>query len=270
MIKTTNKFFNAAKTGDVLAISIYGAIGADMFGDGISAQTVSDALKPACKSITVHLNSPGGSAFDGVAIYNLLKASAKPVNVIVEGMAASAASIIAMAGDTITMATGSVLMIHEAMSMAFGNADAMTKMADTLTTVTSGIADIYVAKTGLPKAEILDMQNVETWMTADEAVAKGFATGVSKTSAVKNEFKLDAFSNVPTSLTVVAAAADPAQCACDCAQCTAGECGICSDDDCTDDVCDCANQPGNKAEPIVNEAPDLSLFAHQLEINKRK
>jgi ATP-dependent Clp protease, protease subunit len=242
-----NKFFNAAKTGDNLVLSIYGPIGADMFGDGISAQSVSDALKADAKTITVRVNSPGGSAFDGVAIYNLLKSSAKPVNVIVDGMAASAASIIAMAGDTITMATGSTMMIHEAMSMAFGNAEKMTKMADTLTTVTSGIADIYVARTGLPKAEILEMQNVETWLTASEAVAKGFATSVSKDKAVKNEFKLDAFSNIPEELKAeakVEAVAEP--------------------------VAELVEETPVVEEPVANEAPDLSLYQRMLELNKRK
>jgi ATP-dependent Clp protease protease subunit len=239
----TNKFFNAAKTGDVLTLNIYGAIGADMFGEGITAQTVSDALKDPCKSITVRLNSPGGSAFDGVAIYNLLKTSNKSVTVIVDGMAASAASIIAMAGDTITMATGSVMMIHEGMAIACGNADSMRKMADTLTTVTSGIADIYVAKTGLPKADILAMQHVETWMAADEAVAKGFATSVSKTSAVKNEFKLDVFSNVPSALKAEAV---------------------------TEPVVEPVVVKPVVEEPVVNAAPDLSIYTHQLELNKRK
>lgn len=196
-----NKLFNVSKSSDNLTLSIYGSIGADWNGDGITAQTVSDALKAECKSITVRVNSPGGSAFDGVAIYNLLKSSNKPVNVIVDGMAASAASIIAMAGDTITMATGSVMMIHEGQAMAFGAADDMRKMADTLDTVTGSIADIYVAKTGLKKADVLKMQNVETWMNADEAVAQGFATAVSKDkSAVKNEFKLDHFRNAPVEL----------------------------------------------------------------------
>lgn len=192
MIKS-NKFFNAAKSGDVLSMSFYDQIGENWQGTGATPQMVADALKTDFDSIELHLNSPGGDAFAGVAIYNLLKASSKPINVIVDGLAASAASIVAMSGDTITMNTGSLLMIHEAMSMAFGNADDMTKMAETLTTVTSGIADIYVARTGLKKADILEMQNVETWMTAQEAVDKGFATSVGKKSAVKNAFLLDKF-----------------------------------------------------------------------------
>lgn len=269
------KFFNVAKKDDELVLSIYGSIGENWDGDGITPQTVSNALKADSKSVTVRINSPGGSAFDGVAIYNLLKSNSRPVNVIVDGMAASAASIIAMAGDSITMATGSVMMIHEGMSMAFGGADDMRKMADTLTTVTSCIADIYVAKSGLLKADVLAMQNVETWMNADEAVAKGFATSISNASAVRNEFKLDTFRNAPDSLKVVAstqaeADPEPETCGCDCEQCAGGDCGTCSNGDCMDQVCDCANQTQNKADPVVNAAPDLSLFAHQLEINRRK
>jgi ATP-dependent Clp protease protease subunit len=196
-----NKFFNAAKQGDTLTMAFYDTIGESMFGEGATPAMVAEALKGDFKNVELHLNSPGGDAFAGVAIYNLLKASSKPVNVIVDGLAASAASIIAMAGDTITMNQGSVMMIHEAMSMAFGNASDMQKMADTLTSVTSGIADIYVSKTGLPKDTVLKMQNEETWMTADEAVQKGFATSVNKDkNAVKNSFDLTAFRNAPPTL----------------------------------------------------------------------
>ena len=196
-----NRFFNASKTDDTLVMSFYDLIGENWHGTGATPKMVADALKTDFDSIELHLNSPGGDAFAGVAIYNLLKASSKPINVIVDGLAASAASIVAMAGDTISMSTGSMLMIHEAMSSAFGNADDMTKMAETLTSVTGSIADIYVARTGLPKADVLAMQNVETWMTAQEAVDKGFATAVSKDKkAVKNEFNLDRFRNAPPSL----------------------------------------------------------------------
>ena len=195
-----NRFFNASKTDDTLTMSFYDVIGDNWEGTGATPQMVAAALKGDFKTIEIHLNSPGGDAFAGVAIHNLLKASAKPVNVIVDGLAASAASIVAMAGDTITMSTGSMLMIHEAMAFAFGNADELTKMAETLTSVTGSIADIYVARTGLPKADVLAMQNVETWMTAQEAVDKGFATKVAKNAAVKNEFNLDRFRNAPAHL----------------------------------------------------------------------
>lgn len=196
-----NEFFNASKSNDTLILSFYDTIGADIFGEGATPQMVSEALQGDFKNVELHLNSPGGDAFAGVAIYNLLKASSKSVDVVVDGLAASAASIIAMAGDTITMNQGSVMMIHEAQAMAFGNSDDMKKMADTLDTVTSGIADIYSSRTGMPKATILDMQNQETWMTADEAVQKGFATSINKDKpAMKNSFDLTKFRNAPSSL----------------------------------------------------------------------
>jgi ATP-dependent Clp protease, protease subunit len=282
MSKQLNKFFNAAKTDDTLTMSFFDMIGENWQGTGATPQMVSDALKGDFKNIEIHLNSPGGDAFAGVAIYNLLKASSKPINVVVDGLAASAASIVACAGDTVTMNTGSMMMIHEAMSMAFGNADDMTKMAETLTNVTSSIADIYVARTGLKKADILTMQNVETWMTAQEAVDKGFATKVGKTAAVKNEFKLDKFKNAPADLKVEAkgkkkpAPADDAQdeCQCDCSQCNDDDagCDLCSNDSCSDPICDCYNQDDADDAP-TNAAPafDLvSMLQRQLELNKRR
>ena len=88
-----NKFFNAAKSGDTLVMSFYNTIGESWDGEGATPAMVVDALKGNCKNIELHLNSPGGAAFDGVAIYNILKACSKPVNVVVDGMAASAASM---------------------------------------------------------------------------------------------------------------------------------------------------------------------------------
>jgi ATP-dependent protease ClpP protease subunit len=200
--KDTNRFFNAARTGKTLTLSMYDTIGGDLFDEGITPGMVQDALAQSeYTDVTVRLNSPGGSAFDGVAIYNVLRASGKPINVIVDGMAASAASIVMMAGDTRTVNTGAMVMIHEAMALAMGNSGDMLKMADTLTAVTGSIADIYVERTGLPKDEVLAMQAVETWMSADEAVTKGFATAVNKDkSAVKNSYNLSHFRNAPADL----------------------------------------------------------------------
>ena len=126
-----------------------------MFGDGITAAAVSDALSQTenFASVTLNINSPGGSLFEGVAIYNTLKACGKPVNVNVVGIAASAASLIAMAGDTITMQLGTQLMIHRAMAMTAGFSDEMRKMADTLDSVSASAADIYVARLDCPKTK---------------------------------------------------------------------------------------------------------------------
>jgi ATP-dependent Clp protease protease subunit len=262
-----NKFFNASKKDSTLTLNMYDIIGESMWGDdGATPAMVAAALKDDFANIELHLNSPGGDAFAGVAIYNLLKACSKPVNVIVDGLAASAASIVAMDGDTITMRTGSVMMIHEALSMAFGNATDMRKTADTLDTVTSGIADLYVARQDNDKQTVLDMQNAETWMNAQEAVDKGFATSLSKDNAVKNSFDLKMFKNTPEKLKAeVKAATD---CQCSCKPCFDGDCSECDHNPCTCLDCDCP-QHSEPAEP--DTASNLtSLFTHQLELNKRK
>ena len=200
----TKRFFNAVRVGDALEMSIYDAIGEGMFGGGITPQTVqrvmNDDEQDDYSSITLRVNSPGGDAFAGVAIYNLLKASNKPVNVIVDGMAASAASIVCMAGDTITMNDGTVMMIHEAQGCAMGDEATMTKMADTLKTVTGSIADIYANKTGMSKNKVLEMMKEETWMDPKVAVKQKFATAVGGSSAVKNVFDLSLFRNAPAEL----------------------------------------------------------------------
>src|ERR1700685_3357795 len=142
---TKNKFDVSFKMeATTLELSLYGPIGADFFGDGITDAMVSSALKSTTyDSITLRLNSPGGDSFQGVSIHNLLKSQGKPVNVIVDGVAASAASVIAMAGDTVTMQPGSMMMIHEAQAFCMGYSADMTKMATVLDAVSSSAADVY-------------------------------------------------------------------------------------------------------------------------------
>ncbi len=198
----TTSFRAAAADGD-LCLEMYDVIGADFFGDGTTAQSVSDALANAgvYNSITVRLNSPGGDLFEGVAIYNVLKAAKKPINVVVDGLAASAASLIAMAGDKVTMGTGAMMMVHEAIAMTAGYANDHRKMAGTLDTVTASAADLYVEKTGMKKADVLALMAAETWMSAQECVDKGFANAISDDeAAIGNAFDLSVFKNVPAKL----------------------------------------------------------------------
>jgi ATP-dependent Clp protease, protease subunit len=171
--------FQAKTKGKELQMEVYDNIGGDFFGEGTTAQAIADALKQPHDSVTLRINSPGGDAFTGVAIYNLLKSHGKPVNVIVDGYAASAASVIAMAGDTITMGKGTTIMIHGAMAIAGGFAADLRQTADVLDKVTANMADIYAARTGQPKDKITAMMNAETWFTPDEAIANGFATAKS-------------------------------------------------------------------------------------------
>jgi ATP-dependent Clp protease protease subunit len=200
-IKTTTNF-KAQAADNALVLDVFDAIGADMFGFGVTASLVKDAIaqNPSCSSITVNVNSPGGDAFEGVAIYNVLKQSGKPVNVNVLGLAASAASIVAMAGDTVVMNLGTQMMIHGAMALCVGFAADMRKMADTLDQVSSSIADIYVNETGLSNRRVTEMMAAETWMSADEAVQNGFATSTGPGNRVQNTFDLSCFKNAPKEL----------------------------------------------------------------------
>ena len=194
----------AAKQSTVLTLDIMDSIGENLFGDGVTATDVSEAIKNAgdFTSVTVNINSPGGSLFDGVAIYNTLKALGKPVNVVVLGLAASAASVIACAGDTVTMGLGSQYMLHNAMAAEAGYASDMRKMADVLDSITDSAADIYVAKTGMKKDKVLALMGAETWYGAEDAVKNGFATSVAKNkgNAVSACFDLSVFKNTPADL----------------------------------------------------------------------
>jgi ATP-dependent Clp protease protease subunit len=190
--------FKAQASNDILSLDILDVIGADFFGQGITSAMVKDALKSESgSSIVVNINSPGGDLFEGVSIYNILKASGKPVTVNVIGLAASAASLIAMAGDTITMHAGTQMMIHEALAVTAGHAVDMRKMADVLDSVTASAADIYTAKTNLSKDKVLALMKDETWMTPSDALSNGFATSIGKSPAVKNSFDLSLFKNAP-------------------------------------------------------------------------
>lgn len=197
--------FKAQAQGGELELQVYDVIGADFFGEGITVGNFSDAMKEAGEysSIKLRINSPGGDVFEAVAIYNLLRNAGKPVNVVVEGLAASAASVIAMAGDQVTMGEGSVMMIHNAMMMAFGNAAELRKSADVLDTVSGSIADIYAANTGLAKADIQKLMDAETWMDAEESVEKGFADAIANEKVQAKAtaaFDLAVYNNVPDSL----------------------------------------------------------------------
>jgi len=159
-------------------LALYGDVG-DLWGDG-SGFTARDVLEALAENgpgdITVRLNSGGGLAFDGVAIYNALNAHDGKVVVSVDGIAASAASVIAMAGDEIAMGPGSHLMIHDPSAMTMGPASAHQKSAETLNALAESIASIYAKHTRKSKEEMRTMMLAETWMSAEEAVSLSFAT----------------------------------------------------------------------------------------------
>lgn len=163
--------------GDRGEIYLYGVIGGDWFGGGVTAKQFADDLKRLgnIKQIDVRINSEGGDVFDGKAIYSLLVEHKANVTVHVDGLAASAASFIAMAGNTIEIAEGAFMMIHRAWGVAIGNVDEMRRYADLLDTVDGTIRDVYAARTKQSADDIKAWMDAETWFTAKEAVENGFA-----------------------------------------------------------------------------------------------
>lgn len=162
--------------GKTAVVEIYDDIGPSWAGM-IDAKAVSRALAAAgeYESIEVRINSLGGSAFEGVAIHNLLKADPAPVTVRIDGIAASSASLIAMAGDTVIMPPSALMMIHEPWSIVMGGRDEFHKAVEMLDKVIESGAKIYADKSGKTTDEAKAWMSAETWLTGDEAVELGLA-----------------------------------------------------------------------------------------------
>lgn len=158
---------------------LYDIIGNDMFG-GISAKDFASQLTDLkdAKSLDIRINSPGGDVFDGLAMYALINNFKGTKTVYIDGLAASIASVIAMAGDKVVMAPEAELMIHSAWTVSQGNSQDLRKMADQLDSADAKIQAIYERKTGMDKAALDELMKAETWMSADKAVEMKFADGV--------------------------------------------------------------------------------------------
>lgn len=178
-VSNTSSISFRAKSSDTAEILIYGVVGGDGFWEeGITAKQVSDFLKSLdskVKKIDVRINSVGGEVFSGWAIYNLLKQSGKKVTTYVDGLAASIASIIALAGDEVVMGDGAQIMIHSAWTIAAGNIRDFENVIDRLITIDDQLINAYVKKTKKSKSEIQGLVQNETWFTADQAVELGLA-----------------------------------------------------------------------------------------------
>jgi ATP-dependent Clp endopeptidase proteolytic subunit ClpP len=164
---------------------------------GVSAKEFAaalDALPDTVNEIRLHINSPGGEVFEGIAILNALRNHDARVVAVVDGIAASAASFIAAGADELVMARNSELMIHDAWGLVVGNAADMRQMADTLDHLSNNIASVYADKSGGDVADWRAAMAAETWYSAEEAVAAGLADRVDKKSnAAKNHFDLSIF-----------------------------------------------------------------------------
>jgi ATP-dependent protease ClpP protease subunit len=167
----------AASGDDANTITIFDVIGEDMWtGGGVTVNRISAALRSIGNNdVTVRINSPGGDLFEGVAIFNALRAHPAKVTVEVLGWAASAASIIAMAGDEIRMGLGTFMMVHNAWGIVIGNRHDMRDAASLFDGFDGSIVDIYEARTGRKRADIEKLMDAETFMGPSEAVKNGFA-----------------------------------------------------------------------------------------------
>lgn len=169
------------------SISIYDVIGYDYWtGDGVTAKRIAGALRSLGKGpVTVNVNSPGGDMFEGLAIYNLLREHDGEVTVKVLGLAASAASVIAMAGDTIQIARAGFFMVHNAWIIALGNRHDMREFADWLEPFDAAMADIYAARTEQSLEAIQKLMDAESWIGGSSAIEQGFADELLPSDQVK-------------------------------------------------------------------------------------
>jgi ATP-dependent Clp protease protease subunit len=179
-------------------IVIYDEIGAF----GIPAKAFLDELKELgpVADLTVRINSPGGSVFDGIAIYNALKRHDARITVWVDGIAASIASVIAMAGDEVVMPENAMLMIHDPSALVIGTAADMRGMADALDKMKAGMVAAYRDKSGRDDAEIEALMQAEAWLSAEEAVDLGLADRVEQPVRMAAHFDLSRFRNPPPQL----------------------------------------------------------------------
>jgi ATP-dependent Clp protease protease subunit len=188
-------------------IVIYDEIGAF----GIPAKVFLDELKALgpVAELTVRINSPGGFVFDGVAIYNVLKRHDAAVTVWIDGIAASIASVIAMAGDEVVMPENAMLMLHDPSALVIGTAADMRGMAEALDKMKAGMVAAYRDKSGRDDAEIEALMAAETWLSAEEALGLGLADRIEQPVRMAAHFDLSRFRNPPPQLAALTAKPSP-------------------------------------------------------------
>ena len=160
-------------------LELHGTIAEESwFDDDVTPQLFKDELNAGSGDITVWINSPGGDCVAAAQIYNMLTQYKGNVTVKIDGIAASAASVIAMAGNTVLMSPVSMMMIHNPATFSFGDHAEMQKAIDMLAEVKESIINAYVIKTGLTRAKLSHLMDAETWMDANKAVELGFADDI--------------------------------------------------------------------------------------------
>jgi ATP-dependent Clp endopeptidase proteolytic subunit ClpP len=188
----------AGKKGKPPRVDIYDEIGAY----GVTARDFIGAIRGFgdVTALDLHINSPGGSVFDALAIHSVLARHPATVTVYVDGLAASAASVIAMVGDHVVMPAGSMLMIHDPIGGVVGGADDMRGMAEALDRITDSLASTYAAKSGKPMDAVKTLMAAETWLSAAEAVEMGFADQIEAPRKIAAMFDLSKYAAPPQAL----------------------------------------------------------------------
>lgn len=218
------RFRAAADDPKVGELLLYGPISStSWWGDEVTPKQFKQDLDALGEidELKVYINSDGGDVFAGQAIHSMLKRQQARVTVIIDGLAASIASVIAMAGSVVRMPRNAMMMVHNPWTFAYGNADEFRKLADDLDKVRDAILTTYEDKTGLKRDKLLELLDAETWMTAEEAVELGFADEIEESKQLAasldagclaingQRFDLSRFRNPPKLVFVPAAAAAP-------------------------------------------------------------
>jgi ATP-dependent Clp endopeptidase proteolytic subunit ClpP len=187
-MKTWFKFQAKADKPEAVEVSIYDDIGAY----GVTAKAFVDELNQhKGKDVQVNINTPGGDMFAGLVMYNALRAHGSKITTKSMGVAASAGSIVFMAGDVRVMPENTFLMVHKPWTFTAGNDDELREMADTLGYLGESLVKTYVARTGIAEAEIREMLAADTYLSAEDAVAKGFADQIEPALKIAASFDLD-------------------------------------------------------------------------------
>lgn len=175
-----NRYFSAINDGSRMEITIYGDITSwEWLESDVSSYTLSKLVQESkATEIEVHINSYGGETAEGLAIYNALKNHPAKIITRCDGFACSAASVVFMAGEERLMNEASLLMIHNAWTHASGNADELRKQADDLETISQVAANTYLSSVNISKEELEALLKAESWITPEDAVKWGFATGI--------------------------------------------------------------------------------------------
>ena len=173
------------------------------FDDDVTPQLFKEELISGNGDITVWINSPGGDCVAAAQIYNMLREYEGNVTVKIDGIAASAASVIAMAGDKVLMSPVSMMMIHNPMTIAFGDSGEMQRAIDMLASVKDSIINAYELKTGLSRTKLAHLMDAETWMDAGKAVELGFADSIIKRNSGVEDLEMPQVTMLYSKATVV-------------------------------------------------------------------